>query len=135
MPAPTVSALDSALGIHAQALQFRSARSRVLASNLSNADTPNFQARDLDFNQVMQSQASTGMGMAKTHHRHISVGGQFADGALKYRNPYQPSLDGNTVETEVEQAKFARNAVEYQASLMFLNGKFRGIQTAIRGGQ
>jgi len=136
MPASPIAALDAALGIHADALKFRSARSRVLASNLSNADTPNFKARDLDFSKVLSTQASGAMAMTRTNARHISVGGgQSAGGPLLYRNPYQPTLDGNTVETEVEQAKFSRNAVEYQASLMFLSGKFSGLRSAIKGGQ
>jgi len=76
MPAPFTSAIDSALGIHDDALLFRSARSRVLASNLANADTPNFKARDLDFQQVLKEQAGAadgGVGLRKTHARHIGV--------------------------------------------------------------
>lgn len=138
MPASATSIIDRALGIHDDALMFRSARSRVLASNLANADTPNFKARDLDFQQVLKNQAGAadaGVGLRKTHARHIGVGGQYSQGDLLYRNPYQPTLDGNTVEAEVEQSKFARNAVEYQVSLMLLGRKFSGIRTALKGGQ
>ena len=138
--APFSSALDRHFGIHAPALQFRSERARVLASNLSNADTPNFKARDIDFAEVMKGFRSDGpeaprMQMATTNSRHISLGGgSGAGGDLLYRNPYQPTLDGNTVEAEVEQGNFARNAVQYQASLMFLSGKIRGLREAIQGG-
>ena len=136
------SLLDRHFGIHAAALEFRSTRSRVLASNLTNADTPNFKARDIRFADVMKAQETSNAGrgvpavrMAATHHRHISLGGaDTAAGRLLYRNPYQPTLDGNTVEAEVEQGKFAENAVQYQASLMFLTGKIRGLREAIRGG-
>ncbi len=135
MPASISSVLDSAFGIHTQALQFRSARSRVLASNLTNADTPHYKARDIEFNQVLNDTALGRLTIAKTHASHIGPGSQARSRELLYRNPYQPTLDGNTVETEVEQANFARNAVQYQASLMFLSGKIRGLRDAITGGR
>ncbi len=137
------SVLDRHFGIHAHALEYRSARSRVLASNLTNADTPNFKARDIRFEDVLQANGLArgksgvaGVQMAATHSGHIRTGaGASVDGArLMYRNPYQPTLDGNTVEAEVEQGKFAENAVQYQASLMFLSGKIRGLRDAIKGG-
>ena len=133
------SALDSHFGIHAPALQFHSARSRVLASNLTNADTPNFKARDIEFSEVLKRYGTGGpsaVTLATTNRQHIAgAGSGDHTGPLKYRNPFQPSLDGNTVETDVEQANFARNAIEYQTSLMFLGGKIRGLRDAIRGGQ
>ncbi len=134
--------LDRHFGVHAPALEFRSARARVLASNLTNADTPNFKARDIRFQDVLKArgleQGRTGpaaVTMTATHSGHIRGGDTSAAGArLLYRNPYQPSLDGNTVEAEVEQGKFAENAVQYQASLLFLSGKIRGLREAIKGG-
>lgn len=136
------SALDRHFGIHAHALEFRSARSRVLASNLTNADTPNFKARDIRFEDVLRAKGLdagrsgvAAVQMAATHSGHIRAAGGSSDGArLMYRNPYQPTLDGNTVEAEVEQGKFAENAVQYQASLLFLSGKIRGLRDAIKGG-
>ncbi len=131
--------LDRHFGIHAQALQFRSERTRVLASNLANADTPNYKARDLDFSAVLaqhgkQAGAVPPVRMAVTNARHIRLGTDGgATAPLLYRNPYQSTLDGNTVEADVEQANFARNAVQYQASLMFLTGKIRGLKLAITG--
>ena len=135
MPASISSVLDSALGIHPQALQFRSARSRVLASNLANADTPHYKARDIEFSRVLNGQSFGSLTIAKTHIAHIGSAAATGSRELLYRNPYQPTLDGNTVETEAEQAMFARNAVQYQASLMFLSGKIRGIREAISGGR
>ena len=141
------NALDRHFGIHAPALEFRSERSRVLASNLANADTPGFQARDIRFSDVLrthQGLASERQGipsvpavhLTATNARHIARGSaDTGSGPLLYRNPYQPTLDGNTVEAEVEQANFAENAVQYQASLMFLSGKIRGLRSAITGGQ
>ena len=135
MPASISSVLDSTFAIHAQALQFRSARSRVLASNLTNADTPNYKARDIEFHQVLNNKTLGRLTIARTHGRHIASATRASTPELLYRNPYQPTLDGNTVETEVEQANFARNAVQYQASLMFISGKIRGLREAITGGR
>jgi flagellar basal-body rod protein FlgB len=130
--------LDSYLGIHAAALELRSRRTEVLASNLANADTPGFKARDIDFKQAL-AQASgisgTHMNMKTTHAAHIPVASGLTGigPALKYRMPLAPSLDGNTVDVQLEQAAFAENSVRYQATLTFLSSKFRGLLTAITG--
>ncbi|MCL5042338.1 MAG: flagellar basal body rod protein FlgB [Gammaproteobacteria bacterium] len=128
---------DRALGIHEQALKFRAERASVLANNLANADTPNFKARDLDFQSVLaaqQSGADSSFRADRTHARHMPAEG-FIDqaAALRFRTPNQPAIDGNTVDTQVEQAKFAENAIDFQASFTFLNGKFKGLMTALRG--
>lgn len=126
---------DKALGIHADALQVRSRRLELLASNLANADTPNYKARDIDFRAAL-GHAEQGLAVAvrRTHAGHMPAGGAGA-GMLEpqYRIPNQPSLDGNTVDTQLEQAAFSQNAVQYQASLDFLNTRFRGLRTALRG--
>jgi flagellar basal-body rod protein FlgB len=126
--------LDSALGIHAQALQLRSRRAELLAQNLANADTPGYKARDIDFKQALG--VAQGAGALKaTQPGHIQPGAINGANTIQtgYRNPHQPSLDGNTVDVQVEQAAFARNAVDYQTSLQFLNSRIRGLLTAIRG--
>ena len=128
---------DRALGIHEQALKFRAERASVLANNLANADTPNFKARDLDFQAVLQAQqsgAASSFSAQRTHAQHLPAEG-FIDqaAALRFRTPSQPSIDGNTVDTEVEKAKFADNALDFQASFTFLNSKFKGLMTALRG--
>ena len=125
-------------GNHAKALALRARRNEVLANNLANADTPGFKARDFDFGAAMR-EASTaqGMRMATTDAKHIPAsngGSPGADPAIRYRIPHQPSVDGNTVEADIEQANYAENVVGYQASLSFLNRKIRGLQLAIRGG-
>ena len=135
MPNPLAMALDGVFGIHADALRFRSARNHVLASNLANADTPNFKARDLEFADALASSASGKLVLRTTRPGHLPHMTQVGTAELKYRNPYQPTLDGNTVEAEVEQAQFAENAVRYQASLMFLSGKITGLRDALTGGQ
>ena len=124
---------DKALGNHAQALVLREKRSEVLASNLANADTPGYQARDLDFKSVLKQTMPSRPVMERTHVGHLVPEQQLLGAQLMYRNPNQASLDGNTVESHVEQAKYAENAVQYQASLRFINGKLSDLMTAVRG--
>lgn len=125
---------ERALGIHPQALMLREKRSEILATNLANADTPDFKARDLDFKTILQkSLSSSSDSLQRTQDRHLSPSNALLGGELLYRNPTQPSLDGNTVEEHAEQAKYAQNAVQYQASLEFINSDFSGLMTAIRG--
>lgn len=126
---------DTALGIHADALRARSQRTELLASNIANADTPNYKARDIDFQSVMKMAASgQSTVMETTHSNHINVSnGQFSSPAIQYRTTVQDSLDGNTVDEQIEQAQFMQNSVQYQASLNFLGAKFSSLLSAIRG--
>jgi len=125
----------TALGAHDQALLVRERRAQVLANNLANADTPGFRARDFDYRALVRQ--AMGVGQTgeprQTHARHLDGGGAGAGGALQYRTPMQPSLDGNTVDSDMETAAFARNALDFQASLTFLQSKFRGLTTALKG--
>lgn len=130
--------LDAHLGVHQNALALGAKRTEVIANNLANADTPGFKARDLDFRSALAQASGAGSQLAlrQTTGGHISQAGAATDGvttSLRYRVPLAPSLDGNTVESQVEQAAFAENAVRYQATLSFLNSKFRGLMTAITG--
>lgn len=124
---------DKALGIHAQALTLREKRGEVLASNLANADTPGYKARDLNFQSVLNSAMPDRLPVERTRTGHIAPANTLLGATMLYRNPNQASLDGNTVESQVEQAKYAENAVQYQASLRFVNGKFSGLMSAIKG--
>ncbi|MCJ8167972.1 flagellar basal body rod protein FlgB [Atopomonas sediminilitoris] len=129
---------DKALGIHQQALSFRSQRAGVLANNLANADTPHFRARELDFSAVLAEQAGQqgqkGFAIDTTNSRHIDVPTlQLGEGALRYRNPLGASVDDSAVDVHVEQAAYAQNAVDFQASFTFLNSKFKGLISALRG--
>lgn len=125
-----------ALALHENALRFRAHRNEVLASNIANADTPNYKARDLDFAAALKGARSQTLGLAKTSEMHREAWGTSRSGGkLVYRNPMQPTLDGNTVEADVEQAKFAENAVQYRASLRFLDGSIRTLKYAIRGSE
>ena len=133
--------LDSYLGVHAQALGLREQRTELLARNLANADTPGYKAQDLDFRAALASAEGTAIPgtLRATQPGHIgaadsaALGPASTDAFLKYRTPLAPSLDGNTVDAQLEQAAFADNAVRYQATLSFLSSKFRSLMTAITG--
>ena len=126
---------ESVFGIHEQALQVHGQRLGVLAANLANADTPGYKARDIDFSAVLaHTDGETQMPLQVTHAAHITFDDDDAPTAdFKYRNPYQASLDGNTVEMPVEQAAFSENNVRYQASLNFINLRIAELQLAIVG--
>lgn len=127
---------DKALGIHDDALTMRSQRAEVLANNLANADTPGFKARDIDFRAALKdaSESQSGAAMERTNDRHMGTGGAMTErAALLYRVPHQPSVDGNTVETQQEQSRYMRNAMDFQASFQFLSSKFKGLSSAIKG--
>lgn len=123
---------DKALGIHPRALSIRETRSEVIAANLANADTPGYKARDLDFKAILKNSVPPVQHLNRTQSGHISASSSL-DSPLMYRNPGQASLDGNTVESNVEQAKYAENALQYQASLQFLNNQFSGLIMALKG--
>jgi flagellar basal-body rod protein FlgB len=127
---------DSFLGVHEPALHLRSRRAEVIASNLANLDTPGYKARDIDFSTALQQQGAgtmTAQRMAMTSSKHIQPPELLQGYELAYRNPYQPSMDGNTVEHQVEMAAYSDNAMRYLATLRFISGKFNTLQTAIRG--
>jgi flagellar basal-body rod protein FlgB len=125
---------DNVFGIHEQALLLHEQRIGVLASNMANADTPNYKARDIDFSEVLGRTDGGSLSMRATQAAHITIPeGELPAGDLKYRNPYQASLDGNTVEMPLEQAAFAENNVRYQASLRFINSAISEMQLAITG--
>jgi flagellar basal-body rod protein FlgB len=132
--------LDQYIGVHAAALDVRARRTEVIANNLANADTPGFKARDLDFRTALARAAGEqvpGVHLSTTRAGHIGGNASAeatANPDLKYRTPLAPALDGNTVDAQLEQAAFAENAVRYQATLTFLNSKFRSLMTAILGG-
>lgn len=108
---------DDLFGIHGTALAIRSQRLTMLASNIANAATPNYKARDLDFGDALTRASQDG-----------SIAG-----AIRYRVPVQPSLDGNTVELATEQTAFAENAVQYRTTLAFLESRVATITRALKG--
>ena len=120
------------LKFHASALQLRSRRNDILASNIANAATPNFKARDLNYEQQIRQVDGSGP-LTATNSEHFNVAVKNPHQTLFYRQPINPSMDGNTVELSVEQLEFSENSVRYQTSLEFLNNRIAGLMTAIRG--
>lgn len=126
---------NNALGIHASALQVRAKRAEVLANNLANSDTPGFKARDMNFQAILAGEASNpkSVSVARTHAGHLAGRGGQGEAALLYRTPTQPSIDGNTVDAQIEQAIYTKNSMDYNATFEFLNSKITGVRSALRG--
>jgi flagellar basal-body rod protein FlgB len=145
------TSLDNYLGIHAQALTLEAKRNELLAANLANVDTPNYKARDIDFKAALSAASgdanaggSTALPMSQGHASLTATAASVSSASsgsgnaldasqVQYRVPMAPSLDGNTVDEQLEQSAFAENAVRYQATLTFLNNALRGLMTAITG--
>lgn len=139
--------IDSYLATHASALRMRNQRTQLLASNIANADTPNYKARDISFGRELARAGGERLALAKpqglpggisaAHGRHIAIDrlGSLASGShrVMYRVPESASLDGNTVDKDVEQSRFAENTLRYQASLEFLGSRVKGLIRALKG--
>jgi flagellar basal-body rod protein FlgB len=128
------------IGYQAQALQLYAERGRVLASNIANADTPNYKARDFNFQTALAqatsaapAAASGPVAMAKTAVGHLGTGAAAPGPTLLYRQPLQSALDGNTVDVDAERANFAQNSVRYEATLRFMNAQIKQMMSAING--
>ena len=138
-----IGKLDDYLRFNQTALSLRSQRQQVLASNIANADTPGYKARDIDFASALQgvmARTTPPAGVLNaTAAAHIGVAGNpdmLPDGtALQYRGVVQGAVDGNTVDMDVERNQFADNAVRYEASITLLNQQIRAMMAAIQGGQ
>ena len=123
---------DTLFGVHGAALEVRGQRMGVLASNIANASTPNFKARDIDFRTVMSKVQVDALNTTDPAHFHVAQSGAGKSG-VQFRVPYNTSQDGNTVEMPVEQAQYGKAAVDFRASLMFLENRVAGIKRALRG--
>ena len=126
---------NNALGVHPNAMLLRAERAEILANNLANSDTPGFKARDMNFQQVLagETERHNSLQMSATNKGHLNGRGSQSEYDMLYRNPSQPSIDGNTVDTQIEQTLFTKNSMDYNSSFEFLNGKFKGLKSAIRG--
>jgi flagellar basal-body rod protein FlgB len=133
-----IDKLDSALRFHQEALNLRARRQEVLSANIAHADTPGYKARDFDFSATLsqaveRGRQSTSMSMATTASRHISGETQTTGEAeMLYRAPTQSSIDGNTVEMDVERVNFADNAMRYEANLTVLSSKIKSLLSAVQ---
>lgn len=129
-----MSTSDPLFGALAPALRVHGERLGVLASNIANADTPGYLARDIDFRSVLKREGVNAMPMAQTRAGHIAPGGMGSSAPTQWRIPTQPSEDGNTVEGPVEKAAYMDAALRYQAALRFIDGRMSSIRTAISRG-
>ena len=127
-----MKSISEHLNFHAAALKIRSRRNDILASNIANAATPNFKARDLNFDHEIRKVDGSGP-LKTTDGKHFKIAVKNPHQSIFYRQPINPSMDGNTVELSVEQLEFSENSVRYQTSLEFLNKRISGLMTAIKG--
>ena len=118
--------------VYSNALGLRNKKNEILASNIANAATPNYKARDVDFEVELARSLNEGS-LNTTSNGHIGLASKNLPGKIQYRKPLQPSMDGNTVELQVEQMEFAENTIRYQTTLNFINSKISGLIGAIRG--
>ncbi|MFP4137035.1 MAG: flagellar basal body rod protein FlgB [Halomonas sp.] len=132
-----IDRLEASLNFHQQALGLRQERQQVLSSNIANADTPGYKARDMDFaselKRAVDSGGQGGLALSRTAGRHLEGdAGGAGSRDLLYRVPAQPSLDGNTVDMDVERSQFADNSVRYQSALTILNSRIQGLKKAMQ---
>ncbi|GAB1234960.1 flagellar basal body rod protein FlgB [Ferrigenium sp. UT5] len=130
--------IDELFQFHQTALNLRAARQELLASNIANADTPNYKARDIDFTSALQGALQgdgTALPLLTSAAAHLqAAGGETVMGApVQYRIPAQPSADGNTVEMDTERAQFADNALRYEASVRFISERGKDVLAALQG--
>ena len=135
MATAPIDRMTASLDFQAAALTLQAQRAKVLASNSANADTPNYQAKDFDFNQALtEATAQSAAAATRTHPAHLAASGAVGPApTLQYRQPLQVSLDGNTVDLDTERAAFSENSVRYEATLRFLNSQIKTMLTAING--
>ena len=138
--------IDNLIGVHSEALKARAQRTKLLATNIANSDTPNYKARDIAFADTLKEagwkgNASNGVGQAQrlkatmntTHQNHLEMNTNNLPATVMYRQPNHASLDGNTVDKDAEQARFAENAIRYQASLEFIGNRISSVIRTLRG--
>ncbi|GIZ52663.1 flagellar basal body rod protein FlgB [Noviherbaspirillum aridicola] len=139
-----IGKLDEQLRFHQTALRLRSERQEVLASNIANADTPNYKARDVDFSGALKQAMAGPQGkggapadvLAKTSPRHLgglSAGTTLSGAQLLYRTNAQGNVDGNTVDMDAERNQFIDNALRYEAGVTFASGQLKTLLTAVQG--
>jgi flagellar basal-body rod protein FlgB len=125
--------LDRFFGVHGTALALRSERLSILASNIANAATPGYKARDLDFAGLIAAPAGGSLAATDARHFNRDVAATPPGERLRYRVPLQPSLDGNSVELATEQLQFAETALRYRSTLSILNGRISSLTAALKG--
>lgn len=135
-----INKLDEHMRFHLTSVELRTQRQQLLASNIANADTPNFKARDFDFGSALKN-AMSGVQppstLTTTKAGHLPGSKELGPGGLPllYRSVTQGSVDGNTVDMDIERNQFADNAIRHEVGIMMLNSKIKGLMTAVQGGQ
>jgi flagellar basal-body rod protein FlgB len=131
------SKIDNLVAFHHQSLNLRAHRQQLLAGNIANSDTPNYKARDIDFAAALKNavagRGGEGVTLARTSDRHLSAGVGGGPAPVLYRKETQASVDGNTVDMDVERSQFAENAIYYEASISFISGKLKTLLSAVQG--
>ena len=131
-----LSKIDNTFAFQEKAIGLRAYRQQILAANIANADTPNFKAQDFDFSaalkDAMAGRSSGDLSMARTSERHLTGSGGSSAVRLMYRTPSQGSVDGNTVDMDIERGQFAENAVNYEAGLAFLTNQIKLLNAALQ---
>ncbi len=127
-----MDSIKNQLSFYGSSLQLRGERNNIIASNIANAATPNYKARDISFEDEINKASNNGP-MKSTHNNHIAYNSSNSFNEASYREPLVIALDGNTVELAVEQMQFSENTMRYQTTVNFLNGKIQKIMSAIRG--
>ena len=130
-----MASLQQQLSVFSQAMNLRTQRHQVLASNIANADTPNYKARDFDFSTALKEslagRGESSLQLSMTDARHLAGTTDASPARLMYRSSVQPSVDGNTVDMDVERGQFSENAMQYEASLTFLTGQIKTLLAAV----
>ena len=127
-----MDSIKNQLSFYGSSLQLRGERNNIIASNIANAATPNYKARDISFEDEINKASNNGS-LKSTHNNHIAYNSGNSFNEASYREPLIIALDGNTVELAVEQMQFSENTMRYQTTVNFLNGKIQKIMSAIRG--
>lgn len=130
-----MASLEQSISVFSQAMNLRAQKHQVLASNIANADTPNYKARDFSFDKAMQNamagRGEGGLALATTASNHLPGSGGNSGAALQFRTETQSAVDGNTVDMDVERAQIAENALQYQIVSQLISDQFKGFRSAL----
>lgn len=128
--------LEESIAVYRQAIALRSQRHELLASNIANADTPNFKARDIDFRSAIAAAIDQrGLKLQTSQQGHFAVPLKNSNPPLLFRHEYQSAVDGNTVEMDHERSQISDNAIQYQILTQLLNDEFQGMRQAMTSQQ
>lgn len=130
--------IRATLGVYESAMNLRVERQQVIASNIANADTPNYKAKDFDFQSALTSALSgqqTGLALTQTSAGHMNASAEIAAGTLQYRTERQSAADGNTVDMDIERSELTENSLQYEVLTRLISDKLSGLRSAISSAQ